>query len=388
MHVALNWLFMHPRAGGVGTAAREVVPRLLALPDAPRITILTGPEADPVRASAAWADEVTWVRTPVTVTHGPPLNFVRTMLTQWAVHPLLAARRRADVLHGMANSGALVAPGVATVMTLHDLIWMAHPTVMTPRDRFGTRWTTIPAARAADLLLADSQAGKDVAVQRLGLDPGRIEVVPLAAAPPRVAPAAEGPLRERLGLVGAPVLLVVSQKRAHKNLGGVVRALAALRRPEVRVVIPGAPTPFEAELRALAAGLGVGEQLLLPTWLEQDELEALYAMARGVVLPSFEEGFGLPVLEAMVRGVPVGCSAVSALGEVAGNAALLFDPAEPGQIAAVMRRLLDDEAERSRLRAAGRERAASFTWERTARRTLDAYAVAVERRRLLSWDGR
>jgi len=386
MRVALNLLFLHPRAGGVGTAAREVIPRMLEADPALRLVLLTGPEADPIRAGAAWADDVEWVRSPVTVTHGPPGNFVRSIGTQWLVQPWQARRRRMEVLHGLANMGAVVAPGVATVTTIHDLIWMAHPDSMSPRDRFGTRWTTIPAARAADLVITDSAAARDVVLKRLRLRPERVVEVPLGASPPpMVSPDAAG-VRSRLGLGDAPVLLCVSQKRPHKNLEVLVGGLALLGRPEVRLVIPGAPTDYEDRLRTMAVAAGVGDALVLPDWLEPEELEGLYATARGVVLPSLEEGFGLPVLEAMSRGAPVACSAVSALAEVAGDAALRFDPTSPEAVALAMACLLDDEPERERLRAAGAERVGAFRWDRTARSTLAAYATAMERRRTLSWD--
>lgn len=387
MHVALNWLFMHPRAGGVGTAAREVVPRMLAADPELRLTIMAGAEADDVRDVLPWKDEVTWVRDPVTVTHGPPHNALRTLNTQWVRQPLRARRLGCDVLHGPANSGAVIAPGVASIVTVHDLIWMAYPTAMSPRDRLGTRLTTVAAARAADLVLTDSQASCDVLVERLGLDQERIRVVPLGVEqePPPAGDAAGVRARLRLGR-DEPVLLCVSQKRSHKNLTTLLRALAAVPRADVRLVIPGATTPYEDELRDLAAALGLGDRLVLPDWLAADELEALYETATAVVLPSLEEGFGLPVLDAMVRGAPVACSNRSSLAEVAGDAALLFDPLDPHDIANAIARLLDDEPLRARLVAAGRKRALQYTWERTAQATLASYREARERRKLLRWD--
>jgi glycosyltransferase involved in cell wall biosynthesis len=109
----------------------------------------------------------------------------------------------------------------------------------------------------------------------------------------------------------------------------------------------------------------------------QDELEGLYAVAAAFVLPSLHEGFGLPVLEAMARGVPVACSARGALAEVAGDAALTFDPMSEPAIAAAIERLIGDPAEAARLREAGRARAATFSWEAAARGTLDCYARAL-----------
>ena len=112
---------------------------------------------------------------------------------------------------------------------------------------------------------------------------------------------------------------------------------------------------------------------VFPAWLPAEDLEGLYALADAFVFPSLAEGFGLPVLEAMARGVPVACSDRSSLPEVAGDAALLFDPEDPRAIAAALARLLGDAALAERLRGAGRARAATFTWERCAELTAAAY---------------
>ena len=140
------------------------------------------------------------------------------------------------------------------------------------------------------------------------------------------------------------------------------------------LVLPGYPTWHEAELRARAAELGVAQDVRLLGWLDAGELEGLWQVARAFVYPSLYEGFGLPVLEAMARGVPVASSSAASLPEVAGDAALLFDPHDERAIASAIERLVTDRGEAERLRVAGRERAAMFTWERSARLTLETYA--------------
>ncbi len=143
------------------------------------------------------------------------------------------------------------------------------------------------------------------------------------------------------------------------------------------IVATGYATPYDDELRAQAAALGLADDVVFPPWLDAADLEGLYALATAVVFPSRYEGFGLPVLEAMARGVPVVTSDRSSLPEVAGDAALLVDPDDDEAIAAALRRVLDDAGLRAQLSAAGRARAATFSWERTAELTAASYERAL-----------
>jgi glycosyltransferase involved in cell wall biosynthesis len=143
------------------------------------------------------------------------------------------------------------------------------------------------------------------------------------------------------------------------------------------LVLPGYPTAHEAELREHAVSKGVAADVRFPGWVSAGEVEGLWALAEAFAFPSLYEGFGLPVLEAMARGVPVACSNAASLPEVAGEAALLFDPHDEAAIATVLSRLLDDPTLRERLRSRGLARVAEFTWERTARLTLESYRRAL-----------
>ena len=142
-------------------------------------------------------------------------------------------------------------------------------------------------------------------------------------------------------------------------------------------MLPGYPTPHEQELRSRAAELGIDRDVRFLGWISAAELEGLYAAASCFVFPSLAEGFGLPVLEAMARGVPVACSARGSLAEVAGDAALLFDPESEPAIADAIRNLLSNSALRDRLRAAGRAQAARFPWSACADGTLASYERAL-----------
>ena len=146
------------------------------------------------------------------------------------------------------------------------------------------------------------------------------------------------------------------------------------------LVLPGAPTAHETELREHALALGVAGRVRFPEWLTDDELDALYRLADVFVLPSLIEGFGLPVLEAMAREVPVACADRSALPEVVGDAALLFDPERQEQVTGAIGRLLSDHELARALRERGRVRAALYSWQRTGATTLAGYRAALAAR--------
>jgi glycosyltransferase involved in cell wall biosynthesis len=173
-------------------------------------------------------------------------------------------------------------------------------------------------------------------------------------------------------------LLYVARIEPHKNHLRLLDAVARLdERP--MLVIAGYPTQHEDELRARVAELGLEGDVRILGWVDGADFEGLYALARGFVFPSLDEGFGLPVLEAMARGVPVACSDRASLPEVAGDAALLFDPEDVGDMARALGRLLDDGDLRERLRAAGRSRVEAFSWQAAARAHVATYERALER---------
>jgi glycosyltransferase involved in cell wall biosynthesis len=235
------------------------------------------------------------------------------------------------------------------------------------------------AARHSDRVLVDSQSTRNDLISLTGVGRERIDVVPLGlGAVRRETPLPERDVRARFDLGERRVVLSVSAKRPHKNLLALIGALARIPQEDRPVlVLPGYTTPHERELRERVRELDIQDDVRFPAWVSAAELEGLWEVAQAFAYPSLYEGFGLPVLEAMARGVPVACSKTSSLPEVAGDAALLFDPRDELAIAGAIERLLSDRDTASRLRAHGRQRARLFTWERTARLTLDSYARAL-----------
>jgi glycosyltransferase involved in cell wall biosynthesis len=228
-------------------------------------------------------------------------------------------------------------------------------------------------------VIAVSQSTRQDLIDRLRTPPEKIDVVPNGVLPPPSAPPPpEAEIRERFGLApGRDVLLAASAKRPHKNLVRLLEAVARMERRPL-LVLPGYATEHEQELRDRAAALGISDDVRFLGWLGPDDLEGLYAVSSAFVMPSLYEGFGLPVLEAMARGVPTATSNRSSLPEVAGDAALLFDPEDVAAMTAALESLLHDPATAERLRAAGPQRAREFSWDRAARQTLDVYRRTLE----------
>jgi glycosyltransferase involved in cell wall biosynthesis len=365
LHVALNLVYLVPgETGGMEVYARELIPRLVARDDL-RVTALINREA--AAAGGPWEDAAVEV-VPVRAR-----NRVEWVRGEQQHVPQMAARAGADLVHSLGSTAPLYGR-VPRITTIHDLNYKLVPEAHFGLRGLGMRALVPAAARRSRRIIVDAESTRRDLAEHLGTPAAKVDVVPLGVTP--VPPAEPTPdLRARLGLGDQPLVLSVSAKRPHKNLPRLLRAVAAIpaeRRPAL--VIPGYPTPHEAELRALAAELGI--DVAFPAWLAAEELEGLYALATCVVFPSLYEGFGLPVLEAMARGVPVATSNRSSLPEVAGDAALLFDPTDVAAIRDATERLLGDPAERERLRAAGRTRAAQFTWERTAELTVASYERA------------
>jgi glycosyltransferase involved in cell wall biosynthesis len=244
---------------------------------------------------------------------------------------------------------------------------------------YGMRLLVPLAARRSRRVLTISQAAKDDIVRFLGVPAERVDVTPLGPGLP-VGESHPTPseLRRRFELGSAPLVLTVSAKRPHKNLGRLFEAFAELAVAEEPVLlVPGYSTVFEDELKKRAESLGLGTRVRFTGWVDDATLDGLYHAAECFVFPSLAEGFGLPVLEAMLHAVPVACSRIGPLEEVAGDTALYFDPTDVGDIARAIETLLTDGALRDRLRSAAVERAKLFSWEATAAGTLDSYERAL-----------
>lgn len=375
---AINAFFLEPGMGGLETYVRELVGELVrARPDM-RLTLLVNREGRQLLAQAPWAREVEFLAPPLLSRRG------MRMVTELTLMGWLASERF-DVLHSPALTAPL-ATKAANVVVLADVTWLVAPTGSSDVILTERMWrAAVPTiARRADRVVAISASGADQVVERLRVPRERIEVIPLGkGSSPSVEGTPKEELRRRLGLGEGPVILNVAAKKAHKNQSVLIDALARLGdvHADARLVLAGAPGEYEAELRELVRRSGQDDRVVFCDYVESEDLEGLFGLATCFAFPSLNEGFGLPLLEAMERGVPVACSNLSALPEVAGPAALQFDPHDPRDVAATLERLLSDADLRSELVTAGFQRQAGFTWAATAEQTLECWERTLAQRR-------
>jgi glycosyltransferase involved in cell wall biosynthesis len=319
-----------------------------------------------------------WHRRPAPAAWRPPIDVCQLRLPRVALYESWHRARRpavqsatgsVDLVHGTAH----VAPPASAplVVTVHDLHFLHEPGHFTARGaKVFTRFLELARDEAA-AVVCPSEATR-VDCEAAGIDAGRVHVVPWGTDQPGepLEQARIDPVLARHG-VTTPYVLFVGTVEPRKNLARLVAAMDMLRGRRIELVLVG-PAGWDEQV-----GGGAGVRRL--GFVSRDDLDALYAGATAVCYPSLREGFGLPVLEAMAHGAPVVTSAGTATAEVADDAAVLVDPLDVEDIAGGIATVLDDPELAGRLRERGRERAATFTWDRTADGTVDVYRAALAR---------
>jgi len=273
---------------------------------------------------------------------------------------------------------------IPLVVTIHDLIHLKFPEYFSGIKRAYARWMLNRACRDARAILTISEQTKADLISMLGADERKIFVTYSGINQKYFEPVGEPGLeafrlRRRLP---QGFLLYVGNLKPHKNVIGLIKNWAGLPnslRPPLAIV--GAQIDQYAELQRLATNLGRTEEIIFAGSLPDEEMPALYQNARALILPSWYEGFGAPPLEAMASGIPVAVSNRGSLPEIAGGAALVFDPADDQHVVGSLERIVSDETLRQKLIVKGKQRASQFTWARCAEKTYQAYKQALEEAR-------
>ena len=266
--------------------------------------------------------------------------------------------------------------GTPTVVGVHDAIVheLPHMTFGSRRDRLAWRMKEALALRTAAAIFTVSEASRRALAERFGLDPATVAVVPEAPDPvfyPRDADAVRAARSSAELGPDEPFLVFAGGVSPHKNVETLVRAFSRLGDGPLRLVVVGDLTrdsylSAAASVRRLVGELGLGERVLLPGFVDDATLAALYSGATAVVIPSLAEGFGLPAVEGAACGAPMVLSDLPAHRETLDGAALFFEPTDADALAATLDRLLADGAAARSTAQRGLERAAALSWDDAA----------------------
>ena len=367
MRVAINALLVSGKLSGVEKAILGLLRHVGA-----------GSEDEHVAFVGADFDDDLLRGCPIGVQHLPVSNRPRLLRVLYEHVRLRRRLEGFDVFHAPGYVAPARMP-VPLVLTVYDLVALRHPEL--------AKWTNVrhyrrrmpPAARRAARVIVPTQCVARQVVEHLGVARERVRVVPLAVDEKLRPPSQQerSRVRVRYDLPHA-FLLFVGNIEPKKNLATLLRAFAQLRADGLphELVIAGKPAWKCRRTLRLPEDLGVQDAVRLLGYVDEWDLAGLYGASELFVFPSLVEGFGLPPLEAMACGTPVVTSDAEALVETTADAAEHAPAADPGELADAIRRVLGDPARRARLRAAGAERAAQFTWARTAEMTRTVYREA------------
>jgi glycosyltransferase involved in cell wall biosynthesis len=283
----------------------------------------------------------------------------------------------------------LIAPLVkiprAQVIHMKTMHAFTAPESLTPLALAYRRMNYSRSARAADAVVVNSESLRSEVERYLDVDPRKFRLIYEAVDHDLFRPGDAAEARARVSSYGVtkPFVLFVSSLWQYKNCDGLLRAWALARGElgdrQLVVVGKGRDEQYVAQLRSLAAGLGISGDVVFAGGVPLEETVSFYRAADVLAYPSLNETFGLPILEAMACGCPVVTSNISAMPETAGGAAVLCNPKDPASIARAISEAVGPA--KDRLRDRGLSRARQFTWASTAASTLDVYREVTERRR-------
>ena len=267
------------------------------------------------------------------------------------------------------------------VVTVHDLIHLKFPRYFPEYKRAYARWMLNRVCKSARTILTVSERTREDLIEVLGFHPDIIHVCYVGVNRRYFEPVSEEQMRLFRQEYGLPAdyLLYVGNLKAHKNVSGLIEAWAGLAdsiRPAL--VIVGAKKDHYPFLMRQVHDLGREKEVFFTGSLPDEVMVSLYRCAKGYVQPSWYEGFGSPPLEAMASGIPVAVSNRGSLPEIAADGALIFDPGQHKEMKESIEKLLTDEQLRNDLLKKGLARAVTFSWEKTAKQTLEVYKIALE----------
>lgn len=301
----------------------------------------------------------------------PPVTRLPVLIRLWLDYPVRwhVQKRKPDVF--FSPDGFIpLGMSIPKVSMFHDVAYLRYPEFLQPRiSAFYKKW--IPRYLAyTDHIITVSEFSKSEIVSGYNISPEKISVVHngITAGYKPVNPETQKNTRKKY-VDGKPYFLYLGAIHPRKNIHTLVRGFNQFKSEhpsDIQLVLAGRASWLTEELSNAIADSPWKSEIKLPGYIATDEAIALVGSAEAMIYPSFYEGFGLPLVEAMACGVPVICSNVSSLPEVAGNAALLFDPKDSTSLASQMSKITTDRALREKMIGLGHQRAGDFSWDTAA----------------------
>ena len=376
MHIGIDYTSAVTQSAGIGRYTRELIRALLALPSSNRYTLFYA------SANKLQADLLRAPRATVRLRRLPFHD--RWLMRVWhrlrLPIPVELVTGRVDLFHSPDFTLPPTLPGVPTLLTVHDLSFVRDPDSAWPSLRVFLNQTVSRSVKRATHVLADSQATKDDLINIWHTPPEKVTVL-YSGVNARFKPIQDRVVLDRARAkyrIGfEPFVLAIGTLQPRKNYKRLIEAFARLaaesRFKTLRLIIAGGKGWMLDDIFAHVKQLHLEDRVLLPGFIDDEDLPALYTAADLLVYVSLYEGFGLPALEAMACGTPVVGSNVSSVPEVIGGAGLQVDPRDVNAIADALQQTLTQSDLRQRMIAAGLERAKMFTWEKSAQQLLAIY---------------
>lgn len=374
LNIGINGRSLFRQITGVQHYALEISRSLSALQDENlQVTIFSGREG---RSRSE-------TNMPVSASLFPASGPLRGVFWEQALLRRMVRKSGVDALFNPANVAPLF-PGVTNIVTIHDLAFLLFPGFFSDSFSRYYREAVPRIAARADAIITVSNSSREDILRYLPVRPEKVSVVHQGVSKRFNLKPSEDELEKVRVTYGLPhrFFLSISSLEPRKNLRMLVRSYGLLpedTREEFGLVLTGTGGRIFADDGVGQEISGLADSQVITTgYIPAEDLVTIYHLATALVYPSLYEGFGLPVLEAMAASTPVITSNRSSIPEVAGNAALLVDPEDAEELAGAMELLANDSGTRNLLIERGRKRCAGFTWENTARKTLEIIRAATE----------
>lgn len=375
MRIAIDYTAAVRQEAGIGNYVRSLVNALLAQDVKNQYTLLTS--GRPTREHPFPQTENVRGRNIII-----PDRYLNILWYRWRL-PLSATifTGQIDIFHGPDFVLPPINGNVRKVVTVHDLAFLEHPEYAVPQLTAYLNKVVPEAVAAADVVAAVSQATRQTLIEHYNTPSEKITIIPNGIRPyfRRITdPILLSATQHKFGLKH-PLVLGVGTLEPRKNHLGLIKAFHKAQsatgnkhRPAMLALAGGTGWLYD-ETQQLITKLKLEKKVRFLGRVTDFELITLYSMADVFVFPSFYEGFGVPIIEAMACGVPVITSTTSSLPEVAGDAAILIDPLDSGQIAGAILQVIENRRLQDELREKGYAQAQRFTWPKSASKLLSVY---------------